>query len=186
MVGKWKKLHLAFWTILVRAELKLKHIKFGKRLIADGMPYIANRGEIVIGNHTFLNSGSRHKVAIVSENANAVITIGDNCNLRGCDVYAAEEVTIGNACIIAPEVHIWDNDGHSPSIDQTKRHTLNSQIKPIRIGNNVWVCARSIILKGVTIGDNSIIGAGSIVTKDVEPNSLYAGNPAKLVKRLTD
>jgi acetyltransferase-like isoleucine patch superfamily enzyme len=179
---KREKLRFAFWTVIARAELKRKHVRYGKRLVAHEKPHIVNKGRIVIGNHTTLAL----RVVIHTECTNAEITIGDNCLLRGCEVYARKKVTIGNACIIAPEVTIFDSDGHSSSIDQMKRHTLNSQIKPIHIGNNVWVCARSIVLKGVTIGDNSIIGAGSIVTKDVEPNSLYAGNPAKFIRKLTD
>jgi acetyltransferase-like isoleucine patch superfamily enzyme len=177
----------SLWTIIVRAELKRKHVVYGKTLMANGMPSIDNKGKIVIGNHTFIDSGARmDRVSLWTENANAVITIGDGCNIRGCEICAREKVTIGDACFIAPRVYIWDNDGHSTSIDRKKRHTLNSEIKPIYIGSNVWVCASSYILKGVTIGDNSIIGAGSIVTKDVEPNCLYGGNPAKFIKKLTD
>ena len=108
------------------------------------MLYIANKGKTVICNHTFLDSGMSHKVVISTENANAEITIGDNCYI-GCQVYAGEKVTIGDACIIAGGVAICDNDGHSPSVDRKKRHTSNSKIKPVQIGNNVWICARSIV-----------------------------------------
>ena len=55
---------------------------------------------------------------------------------------------------------------------------------PVNIGNNVWICTGAIILPGVTIGDNSVIGAGSVVTKDIEPNSLAVGNPCKVIRSL--
>ncbi len=58
--------------------------------------------------------------------------------------------------------------------------------KPIHIGKNVWIGSGAIVLPGVTIGDNSIVGAGSVVTKNVEPNSVVAGNPAKFIKSINE
>ena len=85
--------------------------------------------------------------------------------------------------MIAPNCIICDHDGHSTSIniDRWKDRGLS---KPIYIGKNCWIGLNSIILKGVTIGDNCVIGAGSVVISDCEPNTLYAGNPAKKIKIL--
>lgn len=76
----------------------------------------------------------------------------------------------------------WGNTIITSSHDPNDFETVIA--KPVRIGRNVWVTSQCIILPGVTIGDGSIIGAGSVVTKDVPPNCLVAGNPAKIIRQL--
>lgn len=108
-----------------------------------------------------------------------LITCGENfyanahCHILG-------EITFGANVLIGPKVIIWGRD-HG-----MKRDTLmNKQPytrEPITIGNDVWIGACSIILKGVTIGDGAVVAAGSVVTKDVEPYTIVGGNPAKFIK----
>ena len=93
---------------------------------------------------------------------------------------AAESIVIGDACMIAHGVYISDADWH----DIYDRAQPVGNTKPVTLEDNVWIGDSAIICKGVTIGKNSIIGAGAVVTKDVPPNSIFAGNPAKLVKFL--
>ena len=93
---------------------------------------------------------------------------------------AAESIVIGDACMIAHGVYISDADWHG--IYDRAEPVGNT--KPVVLEDNVWIGDRAIICKGVTIGENSIIGAGAVVTKNVPPNSVFAGNPAKLVKTL--
>ena len=93
---------------------------------------------------------------------------------------AAESIVIGDACMIAHGVYISDADWHG--IYDRAQPVGNT--KPVTLEDNVWIGDSAIICKGVTIGKNSIIGAGAVVTKDVPPNSIFAGNPAKLVKSL--
>ena len=93
---------------------------------------------------------------------------------------AAERIEIGDACMIAHGAYISDADWHG--IYDRAEPVGNT--KPIVFEDNVWIGDSAIICKGVTIGKNSIIGAGAVVTKDVPPNCIYAGNPAKLVKTL--
>ncbi|MAD48508.1 MAG: hypothetical protein CMQ53_04035 [Gammaproteobacteria bacterium] len=95
---------------------------------------------------------------------------------------AAESILIGDACMIAHGVYISDADWHG--IYDRAEPVGNT--KPVILEDNVWIGDSAIICKGVTIGKNSIIGAGSVVTKNVPPNSIFAGNPAKLVKTLED
>ena len=95
---------------------------------------------------------------------------------------AAERIEIGDACMIAHGAYISDADWHGIY----DRAEPVGKIKPIVLKDNVWIGDSAIICKGVTIGKNSIIGAGAVVTKDVPENSIYAGNPAKLVKKLDD
>jgi len=95
---------------------------------------------------------------------------------------AAESIIIGDACMIAHGVYISDADWHG--IYDRAEPVGNT--KPVVIKDNVWIGDSAIVCKGVTIGANSIIGAGAVVTKDVPPNTVFAGNPAQLVKKLDD
>ena len=95
---------------------------------------------------------------------------------------AAESIVIGDACMIAHGAYISDADWHGIY----DRAEPVGTTKPVIMEDNVWIGDSAIICKGVTIGKNSIIGAGAVVTKDVPANSIYAGNPAKLVKELDD
>ena len=92
-----------------------------------------------------------------------------------------EKIVIGDDCIIADSVHFYDHDHNYRDLKQLIRQQ-GYTTKPIKVGNNVWIGAKATILKGVTINDGTVIGAGSIVTKDVPANAIVAGNPARIVK----
>ena len=124
-------------------------------------------------------------------------TVGDYTLLNGALVMAEELIEIGNYCIISWNVGIADSDFHP--IDPVLRHQDAMAISPfganrpprppiatapVRIKDNVLIGMGAVILKGVTIGENSVVAAGAIVTKSVPPNVVVAGNPAKIVKRL--
>ena len=108
-----------------------------------------------------------------------------------------EAVTIGNDVIIATNVRIFDNNNHPTSPTQREMMSHNdfygelwtwkyAEHKPVVIGDNVWIGEFSAILKGVTIGKGSIVASHSVVTKDVPPYVIVAGNPARVVKRLEE
>lgn len=106
------------------------------------------------------------------------VTIGRNVVVMpGCLMMSAGGITIGDGAMIAANVQLISNN-----------HDLyNRQIitcRPIHIGRNAWIGAGATILPGVTIGDNAVVGAASVVTKDVAPDTIVAGNPARLVKRI--
>ena len=98
----------------------------------------------------------------------------------GVRIMAAEKIKIGDACMIAHGAYISDADWHGIY----DRAEPVGKTKPIKFEDNVWIGDSAIICKGVTIGKNSIIGAGAVVTKNVPENCVFAGNPAKLVKKL--
>lgn len=114
------------------------------------------------------------------------IDIGEGVGLNGTSITSrSKKITIGSGTIIAPNVVIMDSDFHA--IWPPENRLLNPAFendKDVTIGSNVWIGTGCIILKGVTIGDNSIIGAGSVVTKDIPPNVIAAGTPAKFLKHL--
>ena len=108
------------------------------------------------------------------------IKIGDYCLIcPGVRIGSAHEIVVGNNSMIASGAYLTDSDWH----DVYNRITIG-KTAPIRIENNVWVGDSAIICKGVTVGENSIIGAGAIVVNSIPANSIAAGNPARVVKYL--
>lgn len=122
-------------------------------------------------------------VKIISENG-GVISIGKNffANYNCIISSNGGSITIGDDCLFGPDVNIIDSN-HRP-LKGKKTRSEPSVSKSILIGNNVWVGAKSVILAGVSIGDNCVIAAGSVVTKSVDPNTLVAGVPAVAKKCL--
>lgn len=111
---------------------------------------------------------------------NAGLTLGGNSYLNeGCEIRCKQRVTIGEDVAIARRVQIWDTDAHILISEDGSKNTVNS---PVVIGNHVWVGTGTLILKGVTIGDGSVIAAGAVVNRDVPPHCLAAGVPAKVIK----
>ena len=112
------------------------------------------------------------------------ITIGDNVFINfGCIIFDMGEVTIGNNAMFGPRVGIYTTN-HAFDAEERIANVVVS--KPIHIGNRVWLSADVKIVQGVTIGDNSIIGAGSVVTKDIPPNVIAAGNPCRVIREITE
>lgn len=99
-----------------------------------------------------------------------------------CTILDMAEVRIGDNCLIAPNVGIY-TAGHD--IHPIDRHKSGNAC-PIIIGNNVWIGGHVAIVGGVEIGDNSIIAAGSVVLKNVPSNTIVGGNPAKIIRSITD
>lgn len=109
------------------------------------------------------------------------IHIGDAVLMSpGSRISASDEITIGDGVMMANGVYITDSDWHTV-YDRTKRA---DEPAPVHIGKNVWLGDHSIVLKGVSIGQNSVVAARAVVTKDVPADVIVAGNPARIVKEL--
>lgn len=128
------------------------------------------------------HSGMPFRSTLFADGDEAIIKIGENTRLNGCYVHSKCEITIGQNCAIASGVNILDSNGHKTL--STNRILERDNPHAIRIGNNVWIGLNVVVLKGSKIGDNSIIGANSVVKGDFPNNSLIIGNPAKMVKTL--
>ncbi len=150
-----------------------------------------NKNKILIGKNTKIQG------EIFVFKYGGEVTIGNNCYVGvGSKIWSGDKITIGNSVLISHNCNIVDTNSHElDSIERDERYKqllLNGHwedkgsiiTKPIHIANHVWISFNVIILKGVTIGEGAIVAAGSLVTKDVEPYSLVAGNPAKFVKYL--
>lgn len=138
---------------------------------------------ILIGDYANIFSApdARTKLLIWSESEGlGRITIGDYCLISpGVRMISANHISVGQSCMFARSVSISDSDWH----DVYDRVAMGPH-KPVIIQDNVWIGERAIICKGVTIGENSVIGAGSVVVRDIPSNCIAAGNPAKVVKSL--
>ena len=112
------------------------------------------------------------------------ITIEDDVYVNfGCVILDCAEVTIGSHTLLGPNIGLYPVNH---SINAQERINGGCYGKPIRIGKNVWLGGDVKILAGVTIGDNTIIGTGSIVTKDIPANVIAVGNPCKVIRKITD
>jgi carbonic anhydrase/acetyltransferase-like protein (isoleucine patch superfamily) len=159
--------------------------RVGRRLNLEGAPpLIIGSGRIEVGDDVLIGSPCTWDVGPRAE-----LIIGDrvSLNYRGI-VSAATSVRIGDDTLIAGDVAIFDNTNHpvSPGRRLAGDGVGVNEVAPVIIGRNVWIGLHCIIMRGVTIGDNSVVAAGSVVTKSIPPNTLVAGNPAATIRQLTD
>ncbi len=150
-----------------------------------------NPRAVIIGRHVSCYAGC--SFALGEEGR---CTIGDFSLLNGALIMAEERIDIGSHCLISWNVGLADSDFHPLEPAQRlidaqalapffENRPARPRLKtaPIKIGDNVWIGMNAVILKGVTVGENSVVAAGSVVTKSVEPNTVVAGNPAVAVKK---
>ena len=146
---------------------------------------------VVMGKHVSCYAGCSFAIGHDGQ-----CTIGDFTLLNGALIMADDKIEIGSYCLISWNVGIADSDFHplEPAQRLIDAHALAPYFEdrperprlktaPVKIADNVWIGMNAVILKGVTIGENSVVAAGSVVTKTVEPNTVVAGNPAVVVKR---
>lgn len=145
-------------------------------------PMIINRTVVNMGMYSTLITGDRASISNgcrISIGKNAKLEIGDGTSIgEKTRIMVDKSILIGNDCLISWDVQILDSDQHNIYVNDT----IQEKTKPIIIEDNVWVGARTTILKGVTVGNGAIIASNSVVTKDVPANTLVGGNPANIIK----
>jgi acetyltransferase-like isoleucine patch superfamily enzyme len=147
-------------------------------------------GSVIFGKHVSCYAGCSFSIG-----KNGRCIVGDFTLLNGALIMAEEKIQIGSHCLVSWNVGIADSDFHplEPAQRLIDAHALAPFLKdrpprpklktvPVIISDNVWIGMNATILKGVTIGENSVVAAGSVVTKSVPPNVVVAGNPAVQVK----
>lgn len=177
---------------LVFYKLIFPHVNWGKSINFYGYPFFRFLGNVTIGDNVIFTSKTKYnfvginKMCSICVRRGANLIIGNNSGFSGVSIFCANSINIGKYCNIGGNVFIWDYDFHP--IDATERRSSSQNIrsKPIVIEDDVFIGANSIILKGVIVGRGAIIGAGSVVTKNVPEYEIWAGNPAKYIRPITE
>ena len=158
----------------------------GRGLRIERIPYMRGPGKIIIGEKVYISG----KIGIAFSRhgpERPLLKIGDNTFIGNeCSFSLAKGITIGDHCLVASGVRIQDNDGHplNGELRKSRQPVAQENVKPVIIEDNAWIGVRATILKGVTVGENAVIGTGSVVTRDVPPNTVAAGDPAQVIKAL--
>jgi acetyltransferase-like isoleucine patch superfamily enzyme len=127
--------------------------------------------------------GINHPCGISTHSKGAEISIGKNCGLSGTIIGAAKRIVLGNNVFCGANVTITDFDWHGLNITQREKGGVE-RAEPVFINDGVWLGLNTLVLKGVTIGKNTVVGANSVVTKSLPENVIAAGNPAKVLRVL--
>lgn len=195
------KIGLTFLTLLAyifnATKLYIYNIELGENFVINGFIklIISKDATVKIGNDFRLNSGKifnpigRNQRSLFVVNKNAELTIGDNVGMSSVAIVCASKIVFGDNIKIGGNTVFYDTDFHSLNYKErtcSPELKKNIKVKPILINNNVFIGGHSLILKGTIIGENSIIGAGSVVSGKIPPNEIWAGNPAKFIKRINE
>lgn len=172
-------------TFHCRMKMRAIGIRYGKnvRFKGNSLFFRDPLSKISVGDNClfvsssrFNNRGINHK-CILATKSNAEIQIGNKCSFSGVSIVSSCSVVIGNNVLVGANCQIGDRNGHEDRYPQFHP-------KPVVIKDNVWLGMNVVVMRGVTIGENSIIGANSVVTKDIPANSIAAGMPARVLREL--
>jgi acetyltransferase-like isoleucine patch superfamily enzyme len=196
-IVRYEKINRIYSTIIFQIKSKLLQIKIGKNCSIFGKINIIKfpSSKILLGSNCNLIScamksgaSTLQEVRLKTFSPTASIIIEDNVDLNGTSIACrSKTIHIKKNTMIGPNVIISDSDFHciEPKFRMPNQKKACFEMdKDIIIEENVWIGMNTVILKGVKIGKNSIVGAGSIVTKDIDENSIYAGNPARKIRNI--
>jgi len=174
---------------------RFNNIVFSGFVKVNGLIYIQNKGNIIINKNVLINSGKNNNVIGGDTRTNLIVekegllSIGSNVGISNATFYCTKEILIEDNVLIGGGCRLYDTDFHSIDYKNRMNPFLNGLAdeqtvsKSIVIKDGAWIGGSSIILKGVVIGSKSIIGAGSVVTKNVPSGEIWAGNPAKFIRK---
>jgi maltose O-acetyltransferase len=168
-----------------RIKLSVYGVRVGRALRASGVS-ILNNGSITVGDNVSMKArpqGTNYACSLRTYYAEARIEIGDRARLNGTIIHCNCHVRLGSDVWLGPGVIVCDNDSHPPVLPLHLRDGRPPEA-PVVIEDCVWVGMRSTVMKGVTIGSNTIVAAGSIVTRSLPANVLAGGVPARVIRDL--
>lgn len=193
-IEKLERLTDWFHSRYAKAYLSYKKVDFHHDIAFFGKPkiHIGQQAMVKIGKQFICRSGRDTKLDNGAYSTMVVLdgstlTIGDFSGITNAIIVCGENISIGNHVNIGNGTIVMDTDLHSMDW-KTRSDRLadpqNSHSRPIVISDHVFIGARCIILKGVTIGEKSIVAAGSVVTKNIPEGEVWGGNPAKFIKKI--
>jgi acetyltransferase-like isoleucine patch superfamily enzyme len=178
-------------SFLWRWELRFIGVSWSSPPTLCGRPFLSRfeGSTIIFGRAVHLDSSRRNNplggekpCVLRTMTPTARLRLGDRVGLSSCTIVAGNSIEIGEDTILGAGSMILDNDFHIPGHGFSWLTEYSKNSKPVKIGRGCFIGSRSLILKGVTLGDRVIIGAGAVVTKDVPAYSIAAGNPARIVR----
>ncbi len=177
-------------TFIAKLKFHYWSVEFGEKFTIHGRIKLVNMNSISISRNVRIISGFGNFVGgemcvCLYCGPNGRILIGENTGISNTIIVSQLNVKIGSNVFIGGGTRIYDNDFHPHRSED--RSQIGDQIipaKPVNIGNNVFIGGHSILLKGTTIGEGSIIGAGSVVSGTIPANEVWGGNPARKIKEL--
>ena len=175
----------AISTLVGKFMLWVMKVDYGKNLKFFGLIHVrcSKQSTVTIGSNTTFRSKSTSNLigidrpCIISSHQNGTLKIGNNCGFSGTVIGCFKEIIIEDNVRCGANTLITDSDWHSDD-------PRSGAPRPIHIETNVWLGVNVSVLKGVHIGENSVIGAGSVVTKNIPANVIAAGNPCRIIKSI--
>jgi acetyltransferase-like isoleucine patch superfamily enzyme len=176
--------------VLIKISFKLNNIPWRHGWHIYGIPIIQKHRQSTMQFGPGLNLRSSvssnplsptHPVILCTWQAGAMLEIGSNFGMTGGSLVAAEQIKIGDRVTVGANTTIMDTDFHPLDPEQRQLHPQDAKTAPIVIEDDVFIGMNCLILKGVKIGRESVVGAGSVVTKDVPLRTIVAGNPARII-----
>ena len=187
----WVKIDFFISTWRSVFSIKFQGCSVGKGLKTSGPCYFKARQaeSIVIGKNVYLFASHRtnrvglSNPVLLETFGDGIIEIGDCSGASAVVISSRSKVSIGRNVLMGGNVRVFDHDFHAldPAAWRTAKDEQFVKSSPVTIGNNVFIGASALILKGVTIGDMAVVGAGSVVTKDVGAGEIWGGNPARFL-----
>lgn len=201
MFGILHKIKTVFYLFFPKKEFEINEealqsakASIGANLVIRGCIHIVNDGgKILIGDDVVINSGTKYNSAggegstYITVQKDAILKIGNNVGMSNVVIDAWQSIIIEDKVAVGACCIIRDSDAHSLNMEERLDPVLNvknTKCAPVLIKKGAFIGMRSIILKGVTIGEESVIGAGSVVTKSVPDREIWAGNPARFIRKL--
>ncbi|MBK7260253.1 MAG: acyltransferase [Ignavibacteriae bacterium] len=181
--------------IVYRSILRWRYrsVRFGARTRFIGFPIfdIAPNATVIVGDDvTFVSTPRRNMIGLTKRcsvfvGSGARLEIGARTGLSGVSIYCSKSVTIGAYVNCGGNASIWDTDFHPLEPLSRRRHDRDAiRSAPVHVGDDAFIGAHALLLKGVSVGTASIIAAGSVVTRSVPPGEVWGGNPARMIRRL--
>jgi acetyltransferase-like isoleucine patch superfamily enzyme len=185
---------LPFHGMRTRVLFFLNGVQWGHSMRSSGVPYVhvTRRGKVSIGNNFSMNNGRNYNVIGRQQDCifwvEGELIIGSHTGMSGTALICRKKITIGDHVKFGGNCVVYDTDFHAIDLKvrmQADEHTL-AATAPVIIHDNAFIGAHSTILKGVTIGRGAVVGACSVVTRDIPDGEVWAGNPARFIKKLAD